>query len=68
MHIQFCCEGLVVVVVLFICLGLLFLVRVSFVERGLCLFRVGFGYCSFFLVVQASVRFPNLPFVIGDVS
>jgi len=34
MHLQFCCEGLVVVVVLFICLGLLFLVRVSFVERG----------------------------------
>jgi len=65
MHLQFCIERLVVVVVLFVCLGLLFLFRVSYVERGLCLFRVGFGYCSFFLVVQASMRVPNLPLVIG---
>lgn len=28
-------------------------------------FRAGFGYCSFFLVVQAFVRFPNLPLVVG---
>jgi len=27
--------------------------------------RAGFGYCSFLLVVQASVRFPNFPIVIG---
>ncbi|RHN80972.1 hypothetical protein MtrunA17_Chr1g0194011 [Medicago truncatula] len=46
-------------------LGLLFLFRVSFVEWGSCLFRASFGYCSFFMVVQASVRFPNLPFVVG---
>jgi hypothetical protein len=64
MHLQFCREGLVVVVVLFVCLGLLFLFRVSFVERGLCLFRPSFVYCSFFLVAQAYVRFPNLPLVV----
>jgi len=34
--------GLVVVVVLFICLGLVFLFHVSFVERGLCWFLVLF--------------------------
>jgi len=65
MHLQFCSERLVAVVVLFVCLGLLFLFRVSYVERGLCLFRAGFGYCSFFLVVQASVRVPNLPLVVS---
>ena len=27
--------------------------------------RAGCGYCSFFLVVQASVRFPNLPLVVS---
>lgn len=30
-----------------------------------CYLRASFGYCTFFLVVQASMRFPNLPLVVG---
>ena len=34
--------------------------------RGACAASVlVFGYCSFFLVVKASVCFPNLPLVVG---
>ena len=33
-------------------------------DWGLCLFRASFGYCSFLLAVQASVRFPNLSLVV----
>ena len=34
--------------------------------RGACAASVlVFGYCSFFLVVQASVRFPNLSLIVG---
>jgi len=64
MHLQFCCEGFVAVGGLFVLFGSFF-VSCFLRGKGLVPFRAGFWFCSFCLVVQASVRFPNLPLVVG---
>jgi len=65
MHLQFCCEGLVVVVVLFVCLGLLFLFPCFFRGEGLVSFPRWFWLLFFLSGRPSFVRFPNLPLVVG---